>query len=79
MKDVTLILSAIERGDRQAAAQLLPLVYDELRELAAQKLACEAACQTLQATAFVEAGSTRGFGSSGSARAMRAPATRSRR
>ena len=53
VSDITHILSAIERGDRQAAAQLLPLVYDELRKLAAQKLAREAPGQTLQATALV--------------------------
>ncbi len=53
MKDVTQILSAIERGDPQAAEQLLPLVYDELRRLAAQKLAQEQPGQTLQATALV--------------------------
>jgi RNA polymerase sigma factor (TIGR02999 family) len=53
MKEVTTILSAIEQGDRQAAEQLLPLVYDELRKLAAQKLAQEKPGQTLQATALV--------------------------
>jgi RNA polymerase sigma factor (TIGR02999 family) len=53
MNDVTRILSAIEQGDPQAAAQLLPLVYDELRKLAAQKLARESPGQTLQATALV--------------------------
>jgi RNA polymerase sigma factor (TIGR02999 family) len=53
MTDVTRILSAIERGDPQAAAQLLPLVYDELRRLAAQQLAHEKPGQTLQATALV--------------------------
>ena len=53
MSDVTRILSAIEQGDAQAAEQLLPLVYDELRRLAAQKMAQEAPCQTLQATALV--------------------------
>jgi len=53
MSDVTRILSAIEQGDRQAAEQLLPLVYDELRRLAAQKLAKEKPGQTLQATALV--------------------------
>src|SRR5262245_58385419 len=53
MSDVTRILSAIERGDPHAAAQLLPLVYDELRNLAAQKLAQEQPGQTLQATALV--------------------------
>ncbi len=53
MSEVTRILSAIEQGDRQAAEQLLPLVYDELRHLAAQKLAQEKPGQTLQATALV--------------------------
>jgi RNA polymerase sigma factor (TIGR02999 family) len=53
MKDVTRILSAIEQGDPKAADQLLPLVYDELRELAARKLAQEKPGQTLQATALV--------------------------
>ena len=53
MSDVTGILSAIERGDPSAAEQLLPLVYDELRKLAAQKLAQERPGQTLEATALV--------------------------
>jgi RNA polymerase sigma factor (TIGR02999 family) len=53
MSDVTRILSAIEQGDPHAASQLLPLVYDELRKLAAQKMAHEAPGQTLQATALV--------------------------
>jgi RNA polymerase sigma factor (TIGR02999 family) len=53
MSDVTAILSAVEQGDAQAAAQLLPLVYEELRRLAARKLAREAPGQTLQATALV--------------------------
>jgi RNA polymerase sigma factor (TIGR02999 family) len=53
MSDVTRILSAIEQGDPSAAEQLLPLVYDELRQLAAQKLAHEQPGQTLQATALV--------------------------
>jgi RNA polymerase sigma factor (TIGR02999 family) len=53
MTDVTRILSAIEQGDPQAAEQLLPLVYDELRKLAAQKMAQEKPGQTLQATALV--------------------------
>ena len=53
MSEVTRILSAIEKGDPQAAAQLLPLVYEELRSLAAQKLAQEKSNQTLQATALV--------------------------
>ena len=52
MNDVTRILSAIEQGDPQAAEQLLPLVYDELRRLAAQKLVQEKPGQTLQATAL---------------------------
>ena len=53
MSDVTRILSAIEDGDPHAAEQLLPLVYEELRQLAAQKLAQEKPGQTLQATALV--------------------------
>ena len=53
MSHVTRILSAIEQGDGQAAEQLLPLVYDELRKLAAAKLANEKPGQTLQATALV--------------------------
>lgn len=53
MNDVTQLLAAIELGDRQAASQLLPLVYDELRQLAAQKLANEIPGQTLQPTALV--------------------------
>jgi hypothetical protein len=53
MSDVTRILSAIETGDPSAADQLLPLVYDELRKLAAARLAHEKPGQTLQATALV--------------------------
>jgi RNA polymerase sigma factor (TIGR02999 family) len=53
MSEVTHILSAIEQGDPHAAEQLLPLVYDELRRLAAQKLTQEKPGQTLQATALV--------------------------
>lgn len=53
MSDVTRILNAIERGDTQAADKLLPLVYEELRLLAAQKLSQEPPGQTLQATALV--------------------------
>ena len=53
MSDVTRILNAIERGDAQATDELLPLVYEELRLLAAQKLSHEAPGQTLQATALV--------------------------
>ncbi len=53
MSDVTEILSAIEQGNSQAAGQLLPLVYDELRKLAAQKMAQEKSGQTLDATGLV--------------------------
>src|SRR5262245_50235021 len=53
MSEVTRILSAIEQGDPHAAEQLLPLVYDELRRLAAERLAHEKPGQTLQATALV--------------------------
>jgi RNA polymerase sigma factor (TIGR02999 family) len=53
MADVTQLLSAIEAGDRRAAADLLPLVYDELRRLAAARLAGERPGQTLDATALV--------------------------
>ena len=53
MTDVTRILSQIESGDPSAAEQLLPLVYDELRKLAAARLAQEKPGQTLQATALV--------------------------
>ena len=53
MDEVTRILSAIEAGDPNAAEQLLPLVYDQLRKLAAQKMAREKPGQTLQATALV--------------------------
>jgi RNA polymerase sigma factor (TIGR02999 family) len=53
MSDVTQLLNAIEKGDAQAAGQLLPLVYQELRRLAAQKLAREKAGHTLQPTALV--------------------------
>ena len=53
MREVTRIISAIQQGDSAAASKLLPLVYDELRKLAAQKLRHEKAGQTLQATALV--------------------------
>jgi RNA polymerase sigma factor (TIGR02999 family) len=53
MNEVTQILSAIEQGDQQAAEKLLPLVYAELRKLAAQKLSHEQRGQTLDATALV--------------------------
>jgi RNA polymerase sigma factor (TIGR02999 family) len=54
MNEVTRILSAVEGGDPHAAEQLLPLVYEELRKLAAQKMAQEAPGQTLQPTALVD-------------------------
>src|SRR5277367_4990658 len=53
MSDVTHILSAIEHGDPEAVEQLVPLVYEELRKLAAQRLATEKPGQTIQATALV--------------------------
>src|ERR1019366_4050496 len=53
MSDVTHILEAIGQGDAKAAEQLLPLVYEELRRLAAAKMACENPGQALQATALV--------------------------
>src|SRR5438067_12061991 len=53
MSDVTQLLNAIDRGDPQAADRLLPLVYDELRKLAAAQMACEKPGQTLDATALV--------------------------
>ena len=55
MTEVTRILDQIQEGDPRAAEQLLPLVYDELRKLAAAKLAQEKPGQTLQATALVHA------------------------
>jgi RNA polymerase sigma factor (TIGR02999 family) len=65
MNDVTHILSAIERGDPKAADQLLPLVYDELRRLAAQRLAHERPGQTSRATALVHEAYLRLVGSGG--------------
>jgi RNA polymerase sigma factor (TIGR02999 family) len=53
MSDVTSLIDAVQKGDRQAAADLLPLVYDELRKLAAAKMAAEAPGHTLNATALV--------------------------
>ena len=53
MTEVTPVLSAIEQGDPQAAERLLPLVYEELRRMAAQRIAQEKPGQTLQATALV--------------------------
>jgi RNA polymerase sigma factor (TIGR02999 family) len=63
MSDVTHILSQIESGDPSASEQLLPLVYDELRKLAAQKLAQEKPGQTLEATALVHEAYLRLLGS----------------
>jgi RNA polymerase sigma factor (TIGR02999 family) len=65
MNEVTRLLSAVERGEPWAAEQLLPLVYDELRRLAAQKLAQEKPGQTLQATALVHEAYTRLVGDGG--------------
>jgi RNA polymerase sigma factor (TIGR02999 family) len=66
--DVTRILLAIERGDPRAGAELLPLVYDELRKLAAQRLALERPGQTLQATALVHEAYLRLVGAAGGQR-----------
>ena len=65
MHEVTRVLSAIEQGDPQAAEQLLPLVYDELRKQAAAKLAQEKPGQTLQATALVHEAYLRLVGAAG--------------
>src|SRR5205814_6665083 len=70
MEDVTRILNALEQGDRQAASQLLPLVYAELRRLAAQKLAQEKPGQTLDATALVHEAYLRLVGSKEDRRAF---------
>jgi RNA polymerase sigma factor (TIGR02999 family) len=69
--DVTHILSAIEQGDPSAAEHLLPLIYDELRKLAAQKLAQEKPGQTLQATALVHEAYLRLVGPGGRQQAVR--------
>ena len=53
MSDVTRILDRVQKGDPQAAEELLPLVYEELRKLASAKMAQQPPGQTLQATAFV--------------------------
>ncbi len=65
MNDVTRILTAIERGDAKATNELLPLVYEELRLLAAQKLSHESPGQTLQATALVHEAYIRLMGEGG--------------
>ena len=67
MNEVTGILSALDQGDPQAAERLLPLVYDELRKLAAQKLTAEKPGQTLQGTALVHDAYLRLVGSGGGA------------
>jgi RNA polymerase sigma factor (TIGR02999 family) len=67
MSDLTELLNAVEDGDAHAAAQLLPLIYAELRTLAAQKLAQEAPGQTLQATALVHEAYIRLLGGDGCA------------
>jgi RNA polymerase sigma factor (TIGR02999 family) len=77
MHEVTRILGAIEQGDPHAADRLLPLVYEELRRLAAQKLAREAPGQTLQATALVHEAYLR-LAVSGDASAPREPQWHSR-
>src|SRR4051812_17636231 len=66
-----LILSAVEQGDSRAAGDLLPLVYQELRRLAAQRLANEQPGQTLQATALVHEAYLRLVGTGGAASALR--------
>jgi RNA polymerase sigma factor (TIGR02999 family) len=68
MSDATNILEAIERGEPQAAQQLLPLVYDELRKLAAARLASEKPGQSLQATALVHEAYLRLVGGADTAR-----------
>jgi RNA polymerase sigma factor (TIGR02999 family) len=68
MNDLTRILSAIEQGDPSAPGELLPLLYDELRRLAAQKLAREQPGQTLQPTALVHEAYLRLIGNDGDAR-----------
>jgi RNA polymerase sigma factor (TIGR02999 family) len=65
MTEVTRILGAIEQGDPSAAGELLPLIYDELRKLAAQKLAHEVPGQTLEATALVHEAYVRLVGGGG--------------
>src|SRR5262249_239406 len=77
MSDISRILSAIEQGDSRAAGQLLPLVYDELRRLAAQMLTRERPGQTLDATALVHEAYLRLAGS-GAASAPQGPGWDSR-
>ena len=77
--DVTRILSAVEHGDPHAAEQLLPLVYEELRQLAAQRLAQEAPGQTLQPTALVHEAYLRLVATPGGGAAAAEPSWDSRR
>ena len=79
MSDVTHILNAIEQGDPHAAEQLLPLVYEELRRLAAQRLAQEAPGQTLQPTALVHEAYLRLVATPGGGAAAAEPSWDSRR
>jgi len=74
MNEVTRILSAIEQGDPHAPEQQLPLVYDELRELAAERIAPERPGQTLQATALVHEAYLR-LAEGGQTRALEQPGT----
>jgi hypothetical protein len=77
MSEVTRILVAIERGDVRAVDELLPLVYQELRQLATQKLSQEAPGQTLQATALVHEAYIRLVGAECDASSSRTPVGRS--
>jgi RNA polymerase sigma factor (TIGR02999 family) len=67
MSEVTRILSAVEQGDPHASVQLLPLIYDELRKLAASRLARESGVQTLDATSLVHEAYLRLVGDEGEA------------
>lgn len=77
MSDVTRILSQVESGDPSAAEQLLPLVYDELRKLAAAKLAQEKPGQTLQATALVHEAYLRLVGNAAASMEQESPGSKS--
>src|SRR5262245_36073290 len=79
MNEVTRILAAARQGDPKAAEQLLPLIYDELRQLAAQKFAQEKPGQTLQATALVHEAYLRLVGSPGRESGGESPQWDSRR
>jgi hypothetical protein len=71
MSEVTRVLNAITQGDDQAASQLLPLVYEELRKLAAHRLAHQAPGQTLQPTALVHEAYLRLVGAPGEGKGVR--------